>query len=652
MKLEVKSKKPLSLTLNNNGNIEKIFCGENCWNGYAGGLTIIDELSGKIFNSADAKTVLIEDNETSLVFEKCWTGSEFILREIWTALDDCLLWRVELKLNSGCPERSIHIKQLFPYPYPAYKLQVWSANERYPCQLEELGGLHLYYGDACYGTVIPAVSIYDEQKDIGFTLSKPFGFKTARLAFHFKDYHSDGIEVENTCLYLGKDKAAVAELLIRAHEGCWRPGLGWLYDKYPEYFNPPNPRVHELEGGFMITSPYTEDSYIEGLGKYNIKWAEIHNHFPVYGNYAPEEKEWSSVIEHDYPELPVPDEKLSINKINKHIKSLHDNDIKGLLYFQCTGDAFIPYAEQYFPDSIARDCDGNMITTWKECCFLNASAGTSFNKHIDKQMDKFIADYPDIDGVFLDQVCYQTLDTAHQDGITAYNNEAASMFGHSYEDNLNKLSDILHRQNKVIWGNGPFDIEVQKNIDGIMAEGVSRISGTYKYLCLAKPLLVHTYPDNPEKVETMFRHCLLSGGSYSIGASSTLPVPNSISAQTQEIFDKCIPLAEKLFGRRWVFDPAPLKLPERYDGNIFYSKENDAVLVSLVSKFDSLVNSKCNIDKNIEIIINLKTLKQVSQVELFSCHSKKRIAVDYKMTQKGLQIKLSEHSIMSVIIIK
>ena len=652
MKLEVRSEKPLSVRLDGNGNIEEILCDGHRWNGYAGGLIIVDELHGNVFSSVDAQTILKENDASSLVFEKSWADSEFILREIWTVLDDCLSWRIEVKLNSGCPERSIQIKQLFPYPYPAYKLQVWSANERYPCQLEELGGLHLYYGDACYGTVIPAVSIYDEQKDVGFTLSKPFGLKSARLAFHFKDYHSDGIEVENTCLYLGENKTAVAELLIRAHEGCWRPGLGWLYDKYPEYFNPPNPQVHELEGGFMITNPYTEYNYLESIAKYNIKWAEIHNHFPIYGNYAPEEKEWTSVIEHDYPELAVPEEKLSINKISNHIKSLHDNNIKGLLYFQCTGDAFIPYAEQCFPDSIVRDCNENMITTWKECCFLNASAGTSFYKHIDKQIDKFITDYPDIDGVFLDQVCYQTLDYAHEDGITACNNKPAAMFGYSYEDNLNKLSDILHKQNKVIWGNGPFDVEVQKNIDGIMAEGVSRISGTYKYLCLAKPLLVHTYPDNPEDVETMFRHCLLSGGSYSIGASSTLPVPKSIDANTQEVFAKCIPLAEKLFGRKWVFDPAPLKLPKRYDGNIFYSKENDAVLVSLVSKLDSLVNSSCNIDKNIEITINLKKLKQVSQVELFSCHSNKAIAVDYKMTKKSLQVKLSEHSVMSMIIIK
>lgn len=652
MRLEVKNEKAFSVELTAGGNIGELFCDGQRWNGYLGNLTVVDELRGRIFTSAGAETVLMENNKQRMVFEKRWKDCDFVLRKIWTAFEDCISWRIEVKLNTGCKERSIQIKQLFPYPYPAYRLRAWSAAERFPCSLEQLGGLHLYYGDACYGTVIPAVSIYNEDKDIGFTLSKPFGLKSARLSFHFKDYHSDGLEVENTCLYLSQKNPAVAELLIHAHAGCWRPGLGWLYKKYPEYFNPPNPRVHELEGGFMITNPYTKDAYLKTVGKYKIKWAEVHNHFPEYANYAPVKKGWGSVIKHDYPDLPAPKEKLSKEKINQHIKSLQDNDIKALLYFQCTGDAFIPYAEKYFPDSIARDCAGKLIPTWKECCFVNASAGTSFNKHLKKQMDKFIADYPDIDGVFLDQVCYQTLDYAHEDGVTACNNKPVSMFGHSYEDNLNKLAEILHKQNKIIWGNGPFDVEVQKNIDAIMAEGVSELSNTYKYLCLTKPLLVHTYPDSPEKVEKMFRHCLLSGASYSIGASSTLPVPPAISEQVQKIFDMCIPLAEKLFGREWVFAPLPLQFPERYEGNIFYAKEGGTVLISLVSKYDSLVNSCRNIDRNIKIRVNLEKLEPASQIELFSCHKKGPVTAEYEKTDKGIQIELPEHSVMSVIIIK
>ncbi len=653
MQLDIKSKNAFSVTLGNEGNIDNIYCRHQRWNGYQGGLTIVDDLDGRIFISANAKTVLLEHSDSNMVFEHKWDGCKFVARETWTVQEDCLSWKVELKLDNACAERSVQIRQLFPYPYPPYKLQVWSANEKFPCSLDKLGGLHLFYGDACYGTVIPAVSVYDESSNTGFTLSKPFNLKSARMAFHFKDYHSDGLEIESSCLYLDDSSPAIAEVLIHAHEGCWRPGLGWLYEKYPEYFNPPNPKVHELDGGFMITNPYTEARYLKTVEDYNIKWAEIHNHFPYYGNYAPDEDEWESVMTHDYPALASPKEKLSRKKINQHIQDLHENNIRGLLYFQCSGDAFIPYAKKEFPDSIARDTSGKIIPVWKECCFTNASENTSFGCHIDAQIDKFIDDYPQIDGVFLDQVCYQALDTAHKDGITAHDNQPAAMFGHSYEKNLNKLSGILHQQGKVIWGNGPFDIEVQKNIDGIMAEGVSEISNTYKYLCLTKPLLVHTYPNTPEQVETMFRHCLLNGASYSIGASSTLPFPDPIDKEVKIIFDKCIPLAEKLFGRKWVFTPAPLKLPERYDGNIFYSSnDRNVILVSLVSKFNSLATPDSSLEKNIEIQVNLPKLKPVSRISQYSCHSKNTIAVEYKQTGNGIQIQVAEHSVMSVIIIK
>ena len=652
MKIEVKGDNPVAVTFNNAGNIEHVFCGTHCWNGYSGGLTVIDDLRGKIFHATESETILVEKTESKLVFEKRWNDSEFVLHEIWTVCNDCLSWRVEAGLKPGFQERSIQLRQLFPYPYPAYKLKVWAAHERFPCQLEDLGGLHLYYGDACYGTLIPAITIYDEQKNIGITLAKPFGLKTARLAFHFKDYHSDGVDAETSCLYLRKDQPVVAELLIRAHEGCWRPGLGWLYNKYPEYFDPPNPHVHELEGGFMLTNPYTEDSYIKEVGKYKVKWAEIHNHFPMYGNYAPDEEEWDSVIVHDYPELPPATVKLSRDKINKHIKSLHHNNIKGLLYFQCTGDSYIPYAEQKFPDSIARDSIGNIVPTWKECCFLNASPGTSFHTHINEQIDKFIADYPEIDGVFLDQVCYQMLDSAHQDGITADNNKPAAMFGYSYENTLKKLSGIIHSQGKIIWANGPFDIEVQKDIDGIMAEGSSGISETYKYLCISKPLLVHTSPDSPEKVEKMFKYCLLSGGSYSIGASSKLPVPLPIDSKTRQLFDECIPLVEQILGRKWLLEPAPLELPAGYAGNIFTGKDKKSLIVTLISLNASLLPDEKIIEKNIKVKIKIKNPELFCRANTLSTHRKEPLNTEF-INEKGiLNITLPEHSVMSVIIVK
>ncbi|MBU0714131.1 MAG: hypothetical protein KJ964_02085 [Verrucomicrobia bacterium] len=648
------SNKIIAISLSaEDGSLEKVNCGDKCWNGYSGGLAVIDELAGRIFTNATAETKTMEAvGNSKRVFEKSYAGADFIVKETWMALEDCLSWRVEVSLKKGCLARSIQVKQLFPYPYPQYKLNVWSANERFPCSLDKLGGLHLYYGDVCYGTLIPAVSLYDKGLKLGITLAKPFDLKIPRLAFCFKDYHSDGLEIETSCLRLAEGCPAITEVLIRPHEDCWRPGLAWLYARYPEYFNPPNPAVHNIEGGFMITNPFTEKRFVESAGKYKVKWAEIHNHFPYYGNYAPEEKEWESVIAHDYPEVP-PHGKTSRKLINDHIDDLHKNGIKGLLYFQCAGDAYIPYAENNFTDAIARDCAGKIIPTWKECCFADASPGTSFGKHLGRQIDKFVNDYPEIDGVFLDQLCYQAVDTAHDDGITAYENKPAAMFGHSYLANLKKLSEILHGQGKIVWANGPFNIEIQKDIDGMMSEGTSGICKSFQYLCLSKPLLVHTYPDSPENVETMFKYCLLAGASYSIGGSSTVPVPPGISPDIQKLFDAYIPLVEKLYGRTWLLEPDPLEIPSGFQSNIFWGNDKKSVIVTLINSNDSMLRKGNVFDRNIKFKVKIKNnLNDYSEAICMTTHTRCALKAVITRDDKSLSITMPEHSIASVIIIR
>ena len=592
MPFKISSSSGISVSISgDNAVIENILLNDEPWSGCSGNIVVVDELKSSVYDTLrhDHITKVRETKvESNIMLEKRFKNADFTIRETWRGLDDCVSWRVEIELEEGIPDRTIQIKQLIPYPHPAYHLNVWSANERFPCELEKTGGLNLVYGDACLGTMIPAASIYSTRENRGITIAKPFDLPSAKLAFNFNDYHSKGLEVVSKNLFLAKDKPVVMEILIHPHEGCWRPGLGWLREKFKEYFAPPNPNVHQLEGGFMITNPFTEPEVIENARSYNVNWAEIHNHFPRYGEYAPEADEWDSVITHDYPDdQPLPG-KISKKLINDHLSALHENNIKGLLYIQCSGDCHKPYAEKNFPDAIAKDESGQTIPVWKECCFANASPDTSFGRHINSQIDKFIADYPEIDGVFLDQLCYQTLDMAHSDGITGRDNKPAAMFGNSYKRNLKKIAKVLHSHNKIIWANGPFNIEVQKEVDGIMAEGTSSISNTYKYLCLDKPLLVHTYPDNPLQVETMFKHCLLSGASYSIGASSRLPAPPPINDETKKIFESYIPMVEKFRGRTWLLEPNPLTLPPGCEGNIFRSENGRDILISVIDSENSL----------------------------------------------------------------
>ena len=511
--------------------------------------------------------------------------------------DGGVSWKFHLKETAGLAERSGFLKVKIPYSYPPYPIMVWSAGKRFPESLCDIGGLTLYYGDVCYGTVIPIVSLYDKKRDIGLTIAKPLGRRGGRLSFSFGTYHEEGMEVVFSDFSLKPHAELDFELLLCAHAGCWRPGLRWFADRNPDYFLPKNPEVWNHHGTFAITNPFTMPDAVDRLQDQNVQWSEIHNHFPHYGCYAPETEEWDSVVLHDYPDLTkeIPS-KVSYKLIREHIRRLHKHNIMGMLYIQCTGDALIPWAEATFPESIALDSAGKKILTWKECCFINGDPTTPFGKFMDAQIDRFLEKYPEIDGVFIDQLCYKTMDFAHSDGSSCVDGRPAYQFAFSYVHNIEKLVNAIHGAGKIAWGNGPFDIEIAEYADGVMAEGTSGISEGYKYYCIRKPILVHTYPTDELKAEAMLRYCLLAGASWSVGGSSTLREPPEQTPAIKKLFEEYTPLIEPLIDTEICLDAHPFTLQTGYKGEAFKARKSDARLITVLGHTEA---------ERLEVTINL-----------------------------------------------
>ena len=509
--------------------------------------------------------------------------------------NDCVVMKFTLSLKKPHTFKSGYLKVKIPYSYPTYKLKVWTAKANYPQDIFSLGGTHLIYGDVCYGTMIPAITLYDSSRDIGLTIVKDFQRTGGVLSFNFDTYHGTGVTVEFNHLALEQGKDVEIKLVMAAHEGCWRPGLEFIINRYKEFFYPVNDQVWQHHKAFAITNPFTLPESVDSLP---IAWSEIHNHFPYYSNYAPTEAAWDSVVLHDYPELAaeVP-EKITPERINKHIDYLHKRNIKAMLYIQVSGDCLIGPAEELYAEDVAKDEAGKLMLTWKECCFVNASKGSKFGEHINQMIDRFLAMYPKIDGVFLDQLCYQTIDFAHSDGKTAVNDKPAAEYGVSYAYNLEKLSSLLHGAGKFIWANGAFDIEAARCCDGVMSEGTSGISETHKYLCVRKPLLVHTYPTDVFKTESMFRYVLLSGASYSYGGSSTLRKTPVQSPEVQNLFAEYKFLADTLLGSEIILSANPFKLPPMCRGEIFRSRNSSEKFLTLLPETSS---SELEVTVNVE----------------------------------------------------
>ena len=201
---------------------------------------------------------------------------------------------------------------------------------------------------------------------------------------------------------------------------------------------------------------------------------------------------------------------------------------------------------------------------------MNSDPALPFGKDITRQIKGMVSRYPDIDGVFLDQACYNFLDTAHDDGMTAIDNRPAYMTGLNYYPHLELLSSLLH-PSKAIIANGPFSIGIMKYVDGYMAEGSGWLCDHLQYYGISKPMFFLVYESDDRNIELMFRRCLIYGAGFTSYASAT---------GSKDLYDLYLPLLRRMFGRRWVFDANPIQPPTGYAGGLY--RKSDGLFVASV----------------------------------------------------------------------
>lgn len=532
------------------------------------------------------------------------------LRVEWKNCGD--YWHAQFRITriSGRREDGAEVRFRIPYMDVQYRMKVWAARENFPKNLFELCGTDLAYGDVCYGTVLPMVTLLNPTEKIGLTIARKPGRPGGTLSFFFDSYHSDGMDIHLAKLAVPPGETVEQDFYFFGHENCWRPGLRQYIELFPECFAPPLSAVKEWGGAFAITNPALEPDFAP---EFRPDWVEVHNHFPHYGEYAPETPAWESVILHDYPEeRGSGDYTMSRERINAHIAKLHRDRIRAMLYIQVSGDCSNWFAEKNFPESIAREINGKIMPTWKECCFLNADPSLPFGKHINAMIDRFIGAYPEIDGVFLDQLCYQTMDYAHSDGKSADDGREIYEYGASYDAHVKKLADILHRQGKAILANGPFDLSAASQVDAVMAEGCSGISNTLKYLCVDKPMLVHDYTADVTQVEKALRNALLAGAGWSYGGSSRAVKLPEMSEEVADTFRQYLPLVKAVFNRRLYLDADPIELSPREPDvayEVFSLPEGKGCLVALIQ-------TGARLHYHAEVSCNLPGVKRVEKLFL------------------------------------
>jgi len=486
---------------------------------------------------------------------------------------------------------------------------------------------------------IPMLSLYSISGDYGLTFVAPFEIPKPGLEFLI---NKDSLVVSYHHLMLTNKKKTKIALYIAPHAGDWRPGLNYVLTRYPSFFNAFNENTSIGEGWYYLANPFDDENRIEDVAKRGVTWIEFHGHFPFYGLYAPQKRNWGLLYNTDQITLSEWENgrgemRNGYDKMNSLIDSWHEHGIKTYLYFQVF-EAWHQYAERLFREDIAINESGKPIPAWQFCNLMNPNPAGRWGLHIINQAKEIILRYPAIDGVFYDRMDYCTYDYAHRDGSTMVDNKDTYMLGHAMESLNERLFSLFHENGISIWGNAPSSIEVCKNLDGVMAEGSVAILNKFKYLGLARPIVYLPYDKQPEATEEKLKYSLLCGAFPSITDGGR---------ECQLLDEKYRPLFELMTNRKWVLTRNPIEAPKGFECNIFRTDDGGYALILIGSRKPRSIDPLFTY--NTQLIVNVPDANQIENAYLLSGDWVGVNRLEFEQTQSKITVNLPFHLSCSMI---
>ncbi len=357
-----------------------------------------------------------------------------------------------------------------------------------------------YGGDSTKpGFCIPLVTLIEEQGDRGLTLALSPDDVPCKLDFRSS---ADGHMVfSRTNLRISKDRPVRLAMDLVAHEGDWRPALGWMAKRYPEYFNPPNPKAATIAGCGAFCSSYAGDldaDKMKAMGA-GVNWGFGFT-FPYIGMYLPyvkEGEEWTS----------FEGRRESTRSLDRLAKKWQAAGIQTLAEFVTTewgyktleGDR-IPTADSHVEKvDIASFRDGD---SWKDATdfLVKKLPGTVlfddkdqivfsqldlpksnivtdpgepvFAAFLEDQTRRFVREVPHCAGICIDRMDWlEWYNPRRDDGVSWVNGKAARSLRVSWLQITERLGRVLHDADKAMFVNPHIKrLDLMRHVDGIFDE--------------------------------------------------------------------------------------------------------------------------------------------------------------------------------------
>jgi hypothetical protein len=454
--------------------------------------------------------------------------------------------------------------------------------------------------DAAHDSALSLVlSPEDTLLDLSLTTSR-----TGTLAFSRTSYRLGG----------GRSLRFAMDLVPHAADP--RAALGWMVERYPRFFDPPNPRASQIAGcgAYSSFEGNLDAAKLKRIG-FCVNWKASYD-FPYMGMFLPpvpgEGDRWNRFdVAPGWTPKAGPFTTTSRRQLEGYARSMRGQGFHVLSYFNTTEfgtaiggpdkvDSTLRPGEEWrdattflyrrIPDGILRTPQGGAYGTWGGAVAMDPG-GPSFRSHLLDQARKHVLKLPDSDGICIDRLDWLAFyNPRGNDGVSWRDDRPARSLLLSWHRLMSEMGPIFHRADKVIFANTLVSrLELLRQVDGIYDEMGSRPprQNAVALLGLRKPAIVWTSDEGvlkPDPDAYFQRHLYL-------GLFPTAPLPGNDhtilpSPWADEQYLRYGPLLDCLRGRTWVLEPHPVSVAGA-KANVFLVPSGYVIPVVLAGKATS-----------------------------------------------------------------
>ncbi len=383
------------------------------------------------------------------------------------------------------------------------------------------------------------------------------------------------------------------------HEASWRGGLRFMTQRYPQYFEAPNPRAHRIAGcgAYSICETPIDVAKFKKMA-FGFNW-KLSDDFPYMGMFIPPvtsaDEKWTRSCAESSP--PGKGRETSCRQMNDYAKYMKQNGFSVLSYCNVTeyGKNVNPrlaeespgrandealwknssaYLKAKLPNAWLK-IPANERTEWGAIEIPNGLKGLMSNCYGAAIVDPGDPDYlnfmleqarrnidllPDTDGICIDRTDWlRYYNMTADDGVSWNDGKPARSLYCSWAKLMAQMGPLMHKADKVIFCNlMAMRLELSRELDGIYTEfgNNGNALNASALIGIRKPVVAWScnetlHQPNPDAF--MQRHLHL-------GAFPTAPYPyNNHCINPEPAADQLYldygPLLSAMRGRKWLLAP-------------------------------------------------------------------------------------------------